>query len=443
MEILNLVKESLTLYLIFPIIVLFGGYLSFRLRFIQLSHLKEAFTLVKTQKKRGGISSFSAVAAILGGNLGTGNISGIAVAITTGGPGALFWMWVMAILASILKYMGCFLGVKYRTQDSAGEWIGGPMYYLEKGMKSPFLAKLFCICTIFSALTVGNMVQVHSLALPVSSLGLNPLFLGLGLAALVGGVIWGGLQRFSAVVSMTVPFMAAAYILTCLFILISFYDQIIPALSLILTSAFGLGSFAGGALGFTILHAIQSGFDRGLFATDSGLGLAPILHAAVTDQHEVYANKVVQALVSVLSPMIVMVVCTMTGTVLLVTGAWNTVGLESTNMCIEAFRIGLSTDMAGHIVSITLFFFAFTTILTWSFCADKSIEYLFGRERIKLFQLLFIACIPLGVYQHGSILWTVADISINVMFIVNVIGIFGLSSAVIHFTRENVLRKTS
>ncbi len=396
----------------------------------------EAFRLIKTQHKKDGISSFSAVSAILGGNLGTGNISGVAVALMTGGPGAIFWMWVMAILASIFKFSGCYLGVKYRQKDSTGEYVGGPMYYLEKGLKSPFLAKLFCCFTIFSALTVGNMVQIQSLSLPIKAIGINPLFLGIPMALLVGGVIMGGLQRFANTVSFIVPFMAGIYLIACL-ILISLYSHdILPALKLILQAAFGFESAFGGALGFTIFQMIRSGFDRGLFATDSGLGLAPIIHSAVTDTHEIYDNKIVQAIISILSPLIVMVVCTMTAVVLIVTGAWQISDIESTNMCIKAFQIGFGSHWAGQIVTITLFFFAFTTILTWSFCADKSVEYLFGVSKIRIFQIIFILFIPVGVFFKSETIWGIADISINLMFLINVIGVIGLSKFVIKDVRK-------
>jgi alanine or glycine:cation symporter, AGCS family len=433
---IDFIKESITLYIIFPVIVFIGGYLTYRLRFLQLTQLSRAFHMIKGQKKAGGISSFSAVSAILGGNLGTGNISGIAIALATGGPGALFWMWVMAFLASIIKFIGCFLGVEYREKDSAKEWVGGPMYYLTRGLKMPLMGKLFCVFTIFSALTVGNMVQVHSLSLPFKEIGVHPFYLGIGLALLVGGVIMGGLARFASVVSAVVPFMAIIYVGACLSIIFLNYDQVGNAFSMIFQSAMGFGSVAGGALGFTIFQAIRTGFDRGLFATDAGLGLAPIIHAAVTDQHEVLDNKVVQGIISVLSPIIVMVICTMTGLVLLITGVWNSGDLESTNMCVEAFKFGLNSPSAGYIVFITLFFFAFTTILTWSFCADKSIEFLFGRRYIKLFQLFFIAFIFIGGFLQGSFVWLIADISLNLMFIINMIGVVGLSAGVISFTRK-------
>lgn len=424
-------KEVITLAVIFPVIVIVGGYFSIRLRFLQLTKLRTAVSLVTLKERKGGISSFGAMAAILGGNLGTGNISGVAIAIMTGGPGALLWMWVMAILASITKYVGCFLGVNFQTKNEKGEWVGGPMFYIRDGLKWKPLSILFCIFTITSALTVGNLVQVHALSLPVSELKINPLYFGIPLALLVGGVILGGLKRFAHVVSALVPVMAIAYVGTCLIILFFFRSEIGHSFRLIIDSAFGLESAVGGIFGFGILSAIRAGFDRGLFATDSGLGLAPILHAAVYDPSPDHDNRHTQGLISVLSPMIVMVVCTVTGLVLLTTKAAWRIDLSSTTMCMEAFRLGFKSLWAGQIVSVTLFFFAFTTILTWSFCANRAVEFLFGLRYVRPFQFLFIAIIPLGAFLQEQAVWTIADFSINLMFISNMIGVTALSGLVI------------
>lgn len=423
-------KDLITLIVIFPIIIIVGSYFSVRLKFLQITKLAKAVSLITTKEKKGGISSFGAMAAILGGNLGTGNISGVAVAIITGGPGALFWMWIMAILASITKYVGCFLGVHFQTKNKRGEWVGGPMFYLQNGLKSKLLAQLYCVFTITSALTVGNLVQVHALSLPISELKINPLFFGIPLALLVGGVVMGGLRRFSHLVSALVPVMAIAYVGTCLIILYIFRREIIPSLQLIVDSAFNLQPLAGATLGYGILSAIRAGFDRGLFATDSGLGLAPILHSAVYDPSKTHDNRHTQGLISVLSPMIVMVVCTVTGLVLLTTGAAKRLDLASTSMCMEAFRLGFRSLWAGQIVSVTLFFFAFTTILTWYFCANRAVEFLLGDNFVKPFQLIFIALVPLGAFLQEQAVWTIADLSINFMFIINIVGVVMLSKIV-------------
>jgi AGCS family alanine or glycine:cation symporter len=425
------VKQLLTLGLIFPVVLLVGGYFSYQLKLLQITKLFKAISLVTTKQRKGGMSSFGAMAAILGGNLGTGNISGVAVAIMTGGPGSLFWMWVMAILASITKYVGCFLGVHFQIKNKKGEWEGGPMFYLRDGLVAPIIAKIFCLLTIFAALTVGNLVQVHALSLPIYDMSINPLFFGLMMALLVGGVILGGLRRFSLVVQVLVPPMAILYVGTCLVLLFLNRQNILPSLNLIFTEAFSLKPLAGGALGFGILQAIRAGFDRGLFATDSGLGLAPILHGAVYDPNPHIDNRHVQGLISILSPMIVMVVCTVTGLVLISTQAY-TLDLPSTTMCMEAFKIGLFLPWAGHIVSVTLFFFAFTTMLTWCFCAQRASEFLWGLRAVKPFQWLFIILVPAGVYIEENLVWTIADISTNFMFLTNMVGVAGLSALVIN-----------
>lgn len=433
---IELLKNTITLSVIFPIVVLAGTYLSFRLRLVQIFKLKRALLLITTKEKKGGISSFGALSAVLAGNLGTGNISGVAVALVSGGPGALFWMWVMAILASITKYVGCFLGVHWQRQNKAGEWVGGPMYYLSEGLKSKKLAVLFCLFTITSALTVGNLVQVHALSLPIKELEINPLGFGLFMALLVGGVIFGSLKRFSHIVSALVPLMAVAYILTCVLILFWFRADLVGHLKLIMSSAFDLAPAVGGIAGYGVLSAIRAGFDRGLFATDSGLGLAPILHSSVRDTNPHQDNRISQGLISLLSPLIVMIVCTMTGLVLLATKAASKFELSSTTMCMEAFRIGFGSSWAGHIVSVTLFFFAFTTILTWYYCANRAVQYLWGDKLVMPFRLLFIVLVPYGVYIHENIVWLVADLSINFMFIINMIGVIGLSTFVIKNSQE-------
>lgn len=423
---INTIKELLTLFLIFPLVLIFGTYFSARLKFLQFTKLKEALSLVTLKERKGSLSSFGALAAILGGNLGTGNISGVAVAIMTGGPGSIFWMWVMASLAAIYKYMGCFLGVHFQKEDSLGEWGGGPMYYLKYGLGSNKLAKLFCVFTIMSAFTVGNLVQVHALSLPIDDLGVNPFWFSVPMALLVGGVVFGGLKRFSAVVSSLVPAMAITYVFTCLLILLFNWQAIPDAVMLIISSAFDVKPIAGGTFGYAIFYSIRSGFDRGLFATDSGLGLAPILHSSVYDPNNSRDNRHTQGLISILSPLIVMLVCTATGLVLITTGAVNRVDLASTRMCMEAFRLGFNFHWAGHLVSVTLFFFAFTTILTWNFCASRAVEFLAGLSMVKPFQLLFILLIPFGVLVSEGMIWNIADLSINFMFLLNVTGIIGL-----------------
>lgn len=425
---LDALKNSLSLYLLIPCVALIGLTMTIRFKFVQCTNIIKAWKYFIQDRDPSGrrSSSFSALSAVLGGNLGTGNISGIAVALTIGGPGALFWMWVMALLGTVLKFINCTLGVLYREKNDQGEYVGGPMYYLAKGLKLKSAAIFYCILAIFAALTVGNLVQMNSLALPFTKAGVHPLITGIGMALIIASVILGGLHRFSKVASFVVPFMAVGYVAACLVILIANVEGIWPALQLIYQCAFDPTAVAGGLAGYTLLAAIKVGFDRGLFATDVGVGIDAIVHASVESKTPLAQTALTQGLISTLSPLIVMIVCSLTGLVLMVTQAWQVPGLESTNICIEAFQRGLGIPFAGHIITVTLFFFAFTTILTWSFCADKAVEYLFSRRFIKPFQYLFVAFIPMGALFHVTLVWTIADIFMNLMLILNMIGIVGL-----------------
>ncbi|MBX9696599.1 MAG: amino acid carrier protein [Alphaproteobacteria bacterium] len=429
-------KTFLGLFIVLPFLAFIGLYLSWKLKWLQIHKLPLAFKLI-TRKSSGkeSISSFAALSAVLGGNLGTGNISGIAVAVATGGPGALFWMWVMALFGSILKYCGCFLGLRFRQESERGGYVGGPMYYFKYGLNQPLLAKIFCVLTLIAAVTVGSFVQVNSVTLPFYEFGVSPTVLGLSMACFVGYVILGGLKRFAKISMLIVPLMAVGYLCACSFIVITHREALVPALQLIWTSAFDVTSLVSGVAGYSLMTAMKIGFERGLFATDSGVGLAPILHAPVTDRSPGMDIAISQGLISMISPVIVMIVCSLTGLVLLVTGAWQLSGFESTNMCVEAFRLGFDNYEAGYIVTITLFFFAFTTILTWSFCADRAIEFLFGVHKIRYFQYIFIALVPIGAFAHVHLVWGIADISMCLMMALNVVGVVWLSPLIIRETK--------
>lgn len=423
---LEIIKTSLSSYVLIPVLATVGLYFSFRFKFLQLTHIFRAWSLLihdRDLKDDGNATSFSALSAVLGGNLGTGNIAGMAVALSMGGPGALFWMWAMAIVGSILKFIGCTLGVLYRTKDEAGEYVGGPMYYLHRALSWKKTAKIYCIITICAALTVGNLVQMNSIALPIMQSGIHPSIVGIIMAFLVGGVLLGGLHRFSAVVSKVVPVMAVFYLLGCTTLICLNLEKLIPAIQLVIKAAFQPVPLASGIAGYSVLEGIRTGFDRGLFATDSGVGIAPILHASVDSNMHRVKTALTQGLISTLSPLIVMIVCTLTGLVLIMTDAWLIKDLESTNICIEAFRQGFGYQWAGHLVTVALFFFAFTTILTWAFCADKAIEFLFGRKQIKKFQLLFILTIPTGAFFKVTFVWTLADLFMNIMLLINIFAL--------------------
>lgn len=432
-SLLVMINEGMTLFFVFPIMILFGLYLTIRLRCVQISKLKLSFTsLLKDDgASQGNISHYQAISAVLAGNFGTGNISGMAVAIATGGPGALVWMWVMAFLGAAIQYTSCILGVKYRQQNQDGEYVGGPMYYLRDGLGYKKLAVLFAVLTVVGAITVGNFAQINSITLPLQKMGIDPLVCGLTMAVLVGLVILGGIERVARMASLVVPFKALLYLIAALTILALNAERLLPAIKILFTSAFDYSSAMGGAMGFGMTKAITAGFDRGLFATDAGTGIVPILQASAKT-----TNPIKDGVVTLVAPFLVMVVCTTTGLVLLVTGAWQQPDLKSTNMVTFAFQQGLGNQIGGYIVLAALALFAYTTILAWACCAEKAIGFLWDTAKAKHFKYLYIALIPIGSLIHVDLIWVLADISISMMLLTNLIGVFKLSSGVINDSRS-------
>lgn len=431
--------ELFSFFVIFPAIVLIGLYLTIRLKVVQLSKFGLSFSYLIKQdiKSQGSISHYEAISAVLAGNLGTGNISGMAIAIATGGPGALVWMWLMAFLGAVIQYASCFLGVKYRIKNANGEYVGGPMYYLSRGLGYKKLAVLFSFFAIIGALTVGNFTQVNSVTLPLNDISLNPGLCSLILAFLVGIVILGGMHRIAVVASSIVPIMALLYLGAAILILSMHYDKLLPALNLMFNAAIDNNAILGGALGFGIVKTITTGFGRGIFATDAGTGLAPMIQSSA-----ITTNPVIDGVVALVPPFLVMIVCTVTGLVLIVTDAWLIPGLSSTNMCTYAFSKGLGSDIGAYVVIVSLIMFAYTTILAWGCCAERAIEYIWGKRYIRWFQYLYIALVPVGAFAHVDTVWIVADIAIALMMVINLIGVARLSGEVIADTRLFFREKT-
>lgn len=429
---LEFVNHSFTFYFVFPFILLLGIYFTLKLRGIQIAKLKLSFiNLLKQQKNsEGNISHFEAISTVLAGNFGTGNISGMAVALSTGGPGALVWMWIITFFGTAIQYASCVLSVKYRYQSESGEYMGGPMYYLKNGLGYNKLAKLFCYLTLFAAITAGNFAQINSMTLPMQKMGINPVACGVVLAVIIGLVLIGGIQRIAGFAAIIVPLKAFLYLAFAAVILYLNKSELIPALKLMFSSALQWDATTGGFLGAATLKALTSGFNRGIFATDTGTGIVPILQASARTEH-----PVVDGLVSLVAPFMVMVVCTMTGLVLLTTGAWQT-GLQSTNMVTYAFSKGIGHEAGEYMVIISLVMFGLTTILAWAYCAEKALCFLWDGKVARRFNILYILLIPVGTLIHVDLIWTMADICIAGMLIINLIGIAGLSKEVIQDSRK-------
>lgn len=428
------IKNFLSFFFVIPLVFFVGMFFSISLNWLQVKYFKSAFKSIMNSSsgdKSSGFSSFAALAAVLGGNLGTGNIAGVAVALSLGGPGTLVWMWLMAFLGAIIKFTGTYLGVIYRNslENVDIKYAGGPMYYIEKGLGLKKLARVYAWFIIIAAFLVGNLVQVNSLSLPLQVLpiDISPLLVGFALAALVGWVIFSRAKVFIRFVTMIVPFMAVVYLGACLYILIANYTKLPEALSMIIQQAFDFKSIFSAGVGYGISEAIKSGFDRGLFATDAGVGLAPILHSEVDiPESKKEQGAIQQGLVSIIAPIIVLCICTVTGLVLIVTGTWSDPHLQSTNLCIKAFNVGIKEGVGSIIVTLTLLLFAVTTMLTWLHCARRAIDYLTDNKKSywpALMQLAFLVVIPLGTISDVKVSWILADIFLNLLLIINIFSL--------------------
>ena len=414
-----------------------GLYLSVRTNFIQVrrfgSVLQETvYSLIKPVKKgKGDISPFQALTTALAATIGTGNIAGVATAITLGGPGAIFWMWVSAFLGMVTKYAEVVLAVHYRQTRHDGMVVGGPMYFLEHGLKLRFLAIMFAVFGALAAFGIGNMVQANSVADAVNqAFGIPPLITGIILAIATAVVILGGIKRVASITAKLVPLMAGFYIAGALIILLIFIEQVPAAFATIVGNAFTGRAALGGFAGAGVLQAVRFGVARGIFTNEAGLGSASIAHAAARTDHP--ARQGLWGVFEVFFD--THVICTITALVIMVTGVWTT-GLEGAALTTAAFNQGLPGP-GGYIVAIGLVFFSFSTLVAWSFYGEKCFEYLAGSNSAMLYRLVWIPLIPIGAIGGLRTVWALADTLNGLMAIPNLIGLWGLSGVVMGLTRE-------
>ncbi|HFI0677546.1 TPA: alanine/glycine:cation symporter family protein [Streptococcus suis] len=419
-----------------------GVYFTLRLRVFQISKLPTAFRLIfsSDQSGQGDVSSFAALCTALAATVGTGNIVGVATAITTGGPGALFWMWVAAFFGMATKYAEGFLAIKYRTKDANGQAAGGPMHYITLGMGQKWkpLAIFFAISGVLVALLgMGTFSQVNSIASSMSSsFGLAPQLVSIVTAISIAFFIFGGIEKISEVSTKIVPFMAILYILASLTVLALHWDQLLPTLAMVLKTAFTPAAAVGGFAGATMQQAIQRGIARGVFSNESGLGSAPIAAAAAKSD-----NPVEQGLISMTGTFIdTLIICTLTGLMILVTGQWSVAGLEGAPLTQAAFA-SVFGQPGALALTISLVLFAFTTILGWSYYGERCIEFLFGTKSILPYRLLFVAMVALGGYLKLDLIWTIADIVNGLMALPNLIALLALSPVIIKETRQYFAKK--
>ena len=416
-----------------------GLYLTLGLKLTPQRKLFYGFSMLWRGRKssdEGDISPFNALMTALSATVGTGNIAGVATAVFLGGPGALFWMWVIALVGMATKFCEAVLAVRYREKDARGNHVGGPMYYIKNGLgeKWKWLGMLFAIFGMLAGFGIGNTNQSNSVADALSSsFNIPKLATGIIIAVLVALVLLGGIKRIGEVAGKLVPIMAIFYVGGGLIILILHADKIPEAFSQIFYYAFNPSAAAGGFAGATVWMAMRFGIARGVFSNEAGLGSAPIAHAAAQTN-----NPIRQGTIAMLGTFIdTIIICSITGLVIMVTGAW-TSGENGAPLSALAFSQGLPGSWGQYIVSIGLAVFAFTTIIGWSFYSEKCTQFLFGERSNLPFRLLWIIAIPLGTLPGIDLnsLWLVADTLNAMMAIPNLIALLLLSPVVFKLTKD-------
>lgn len=424
-----------------PLLILLVGtgiYLTIRLGLLQIFKLPLALKYVFGKddelEEEGDVSSFGALCTALSATIGTGNIVGVATAMKVGGPGALFWMWIAAFFGMATKYSEGLLAIKYRVVDDNGQMAGGPMYYIERGLGNKWLARMFAIFGVGVAFFgIGTFAQVNSIT-DAAKIAFNlPVWVtGIIIAILTALVTLGGIKSISAVSEKIVPFMAVFYILGSIAILGANIGDLPEAIGLVIKGAFTPTAAVGGFAGSTVIIAIRNGVARGVFSNESGLGSAPIAAAAAKTK-----SCVRQGLISMTGTFFdTIVICTMTGLVLIITGVWSG-DLKGAAMTNAAFSSGLGVPIIGQmIVTIGLMFFAFTTILGWNYYGERCIVYLTGVKGIKPYRIIFIILVASGAFIKLELIWTIADIVNGLMAIPNLIALVGLSGVIVSETKQ-------
>lgn len=443
-----------------PLIILIlttGIFLTIRLKGVQFSKLghglKNMFS--KESGKEGEVSSFGALCTALSATIGTGNIVGVATAIVAGGPGALFWMWLAALVGMATKYAECLLAVKYRKVSDDGHIVGGPFYYIEGGMGSKWkwLAKLFAIFGVgVGLLGIGTFTQINGISNAVKTFfdpdtmykvnlfgtdySWTVIITAIVVTLCVALVLLGGLKRISSVAQVIVPFMAVTYVVFAVLVIVINIKAVPGAFKQIFEGAFNPSAVTGGAIG-SIIVVMQKGIARGIFSNEAGLGSAPIAAAAAnTDE------PAKQGLVSMLGTFFdTIVICTMTGLTIVITGSWK-VGLEGYAVTEHAFGNGLPfpEQISSFILMLCLIFFAFTTILGWNYYSERCLEYITnGKTKVvKVFRIIYIACVFFGPFMTIEAVWTISDILNGLMAIPNLIALIALSGVVVHETQKYI-----
>ena len=409
----------------------------------------------KQQAGHGEITPFQAVSTALAATVGTGNISGIIAAVTLGGPGAIFWLWVTALFGMCTKYAEALLAVKYRERNQKGDWVGGPMYYIKNGLgrKWNWLGVIFCIFAALAAFGIGNAVQVGNItdSIRAAIVAFHPnaenvnfdtvnLVIGFVVAATVGVTIIGGIKRLGRVTERLVPFMSMVYILSCLLVIGFNIQHIGQVFSMIFRGAFTPDAIVGAGVGVTIKSCITWGVKRGVFSNEAGLGSAPIAHAASSEK-----DPVKQGLYGIFEVfMDTIVICSLTGITLLISGVQFPYGVQGGNdLMVGAFAMVMGNKVGSLIIAIGISLFALSTVLSWALYGMRCCEYVLGHKSILIYQILFVCVCVVGATIDLGLAWDIADTLNGLMALPNLIALVGLSGVVMKMTWDHCRKKSN
>lgn len=438
-DLINLMNDLLWGSILVYLLVGVGIYFSVRLNFIQIRHFGHMFSVLKNSRHSDwvGISSFQALCTSLAARVGTGNMAGVAVALTVGGPGAIFWMWVTAMVGMATSFAESTLAQLYKTKDKSGHYRGGPAYYMEKGLGMRWMGILFSFFLMIAFGLVFNAVQANSITHALNTaFGFEPYKVGVGIVLLSGFVIFGGIRKIARTAEILVPFMAIMYLLIALYVLVTNLEKIPDVLALIINSAFGLQEAAAGGLGYMIAQAMINGVRRGLFSNEAGMGSAPNAAATATPYPPHPAS---QGYVQMLGVFIdTIVICTATVAIILMSGEYipqgEITGIELTQRALNS-QVG---DWGGVFIACAIFFFAFTSIIANYSYAETNLVFLEHNHKkgLALFRILFLAMVMFGSLATLPTVWTMADVSMGLMTLVNLIAMLLLSRIVVKLAKD-------
>ena len=439
-DLINLMNDLLWGSILVYLLVGVGIYFTVRLGFIQFRHFGHMFSVLKNSRKadKAGISSFQALCTSLAARVGTGNMAGVAVALTAGGPGAIFWMWLIAMLGMATSFAESTLAQLYKTKDDDGNYRGGPAYYMEKGLGMRWMGVLFSVFLIIAFGLVFNAVQANSIANAMSNaFGWNNLYVGIAVVLLSAIVIFGGIKRIARVAEMIVPIMALLYLALALFIMFSNLEKLPDVLMLIFKSAFGLQEAAAGGLGYAIAQAMINGIKRGLFSNEAGMGSAPNAAASATPYPPHPASQGYVQMLGVFMDTIV--ICSATVAIILMSGeyvgqATEVTGIELTQRALSS-QVG---DWGGIFVAVAIFFFAFTSIIANYSYAETNLIFLEHNHKagLSIFRVIVLGMVMFGALASLPVVWSLADVSMGLMAIVNLVAIILLSGIVIKLAKD-------